>query len=105
MALPLPDPCDECCPEAFKNKARGLLHKVGCGKGVTDQELRRGDPADASFRLCKKDKRERSLRVSGKPLGAQASRQPTKDKAGLFLRMRYQGADRGRDGTGHIMRA
>ena len=47
MALLLPDPCDECCPEAIKNKARGLLPKFGCGKGVTDQELRRGDPADA----------------------------------------------------------
>ena len=47
MALLLREPCDECCPETFKNKARGLLPKFGCGKSVTDQELRHGDPADA----------------------------------------------------------
>ena len=42
MALLLPDPCDEHCPEAFKKKARELLPKIGCGKGETDQEVRRG---------------------------------------------------------------
>ena len=42
MALLLPDPCDDHCPEAFKKKARDLLPKVGCGKGKTDQELRHG---------------------------------------------------------------
>ena len=42
MALLLPDPCDAHCPEAFKTKARDLLLKVGCGKGETNQELRRG---------------------------------------------------------------
>ena len=42
MALLLPDPCDEHCPEAFRKKARELLPKIGCGKGETDQEVRRG---------------------------------------------------------------
>ena len=42
MALLLPDPCDDHCPEAFKKKARDLLPEVGCGKGKTDQELRHG---------------------------------------------------------------
>ena len=42
MALLLPDPCDEHCPEVFKKEARELLPKVGCGKGETDQEVRRG---------------------------------------------------------------
>lgn len=84
MALLLPNPCDECCPEAFKNKACGLLPKVGCGKGVTDQELRHGDSADAS------------LRVSGTSLGAQASGLPKNDATGFFLRMHCQSTDRGR---------
>ena len=92
MALLLPDPCDEHCPEAIKNKVRGLLPKFGCGKGVTDQELRRGDPADAS------------LRVSGTSLGAQTSGLPKNNLTGFFLRMRCQGTGRGRYGTGHIMR-
>lgn len=47
-----------------------------------------------SFRICKKDKRERSLQVSGTPLGAQASSLSTKDAAGLLLRMRCQRTDR-----------
>ena len=42
MALLLPDPCDKHCPETFKQKASRLLPTVGCGKGGTDQELRRG---------------------------------------------------------------
>ena len=42
MALLLPDPCDEHCPEAFRKEARELLPKIGCGKGETDQEVRRG---------------------------------------------------------------
>ena len=42
MALLLPDPCDKHCPEAFKQNARKLLPTVGCGKGETDKELRRG---------------------------------------------------------------
>ena len=42
MALLLPDPCDEHCPEAFKQNARELLPAVGCGKGETDEDLRRG---------------------------------------------------------------
>ena len=42
LALLLPDPCDPHCPDAFKRKASALLPKVGCSKGKTDQELRRG---------------------------------------------------------------
>ena len=42
IALLLPDPCDEHCPEAFRKEARELLPKIGCGKGETDQEVRRG---------------------------------------------------------------
>ena len=42
LALLLPDPCDEHCPEAFKKRARELLPLVGCGQGGTDLEMRRG---------------------------------------------------------------
>ena len=42
MALLLPDPCDEHCPEAFKNKARGLLSQVPtCDPGSTHATLRK----------------------------------------------------------------
>ena len=42
MALLLPDPCDEHCPEAFKNKARRLLSQVpDCDPGTTDATLRK----------------------------------------------------------------
>ena len=42
MALLLPDPCDEHCPEAFKKKARRLLSQVAnCDPGTTDETLRK----------------------------------------------------------------
>ena len=42
MALLLPDPCDEHCPGAFKNKARRLLSQVpNCDPGTTDATLRK----------------------------------------------------------------
>ena len=42
MALLLPDPCDEHCPEAFKKKARRLLLRVAnCDPGTTDETLRK----------------------------------------------------------------
>ena len=42
MALLLPDPCDEHCPGAFKNKARRLLSQVAnCDPGTTDATLRK----------------------------------------------------------------
>ena len=40
MALLLPDPCDEYCPEAFKGKARGLLPPVVGPVGRKDEDLR-----------------------------------------------------------------
>ena len=42
LALLLPDPCDEHCPETFKEEARQLLPSVGCGRGETDERLRQG---------------------------------------------------------------
>ena len=42
LALLLPDPCDECCPEDFKEQARQLLPAVGCGRGETDERLQQG---------------------------------------------------------------
>ena len=42
LALLLPDPCDHQCPEEFKKAARKLLPTVGCGRGETETELRRG---------------------------------------------------------------
>lgn len=42
MALLLPDPGDRHCPDDFKRAARELLPQVGCGKGDTDETLRRG---------------------------------------------------------------
>ena len=42
MALLLPDPCDEHCPEAFRKKARRLLSQVAnCDPGTTDATLRK----------------------------------------------------------------
>ena len=42
MALLLPDPCDEHCPGAFKNKARRLLSQVAnLDPGTTDATLRK----------------------------------------------------------------
>ena len=42
MALLLPDPCDEHCPEAFKKQARSLLSQVpNCDPGTTDETLRK----------------------------------------------------------------
>ena len=42
LALLLPDPCDPHCPETFREKARELLPRVGCGRGKADAGLRRG---------------------------------------------------------------
>jgi adenine-specific DNA methylase len=42
LALLLPDPCDAHCPKEFKAVARGLLPRVGCGSGKTDEALRQG---------------------------------------------------------------
>ena len=42
LALLLPDPCDSYCPDEFKQAARNILPTVGCGRGETDMELRRG---------------------------------------------------------------
>ena len=42
MALLLPDPCDEHCPEAFKKQARSLLSQApNCDPGTTDETLRK----------------------------------------------------------------
>lgn len=40
MGLLMPDPCDENCPERFKQAARALLPTVGGGIAGSDQELR-----------------------------------------------------------------
>ncbi len=40
LALLLPDPCDEKCPEAFKKRARNILPRVQGTPGSTDAELR-----------------------------------------------------------------
>ena len=40
MALLLPDPCDEHCPQDFKNKARELLSKTEGKIGLGDKDLR-----------------------------------------------------------------
>ena len=42
LALLLPDPCDAHCPVKFKNQARTLLPRVGCGAGETDEAIRQG---------------------------------------------------------------
>ena len=42
LALLLPDPCDAHCPEAFRQAVRVQLSAVGCGRGKTHEELRRG---------------------------------------------------------------
>ena len=42
LALLLPDPCDPSCPEEFRKAARKVLPTVGCGRGETDADLRRG---------------------------------------------------------------
>ena len=41
MALLLPDPCDEHCPEDFKKKARELLPKVQGAPGAKEIDLRK----------------------------------------------------------------
>jgi putative DNA methylase len=41
LGLLLPDPCDEYCPEEFKQKARTLLPKVQGKVGPEDEELRK----------------------------------------------------------------
>lgn len=40
MALLLPDPCDENCPEEFKQRARNILPRVQGVPGTSDPELR-----------------------------------------------------------------
>lgn len=40
LALLLPDPCDEHCPEDFKEKARALLAQVQGKSGTKDEDLR-----------------------------------------------------------------
>jgi adenine-specific DNA methylase len=40
LGLLLPDPCDEHCPEEFKQKARELLRKVQGEVGPKDEDLR-----------------------------------------------------------------
>ena len=42
LAMLVPDPCDEHCPQSFKAAARTLLPRVGCGKGETDEAMRQG---------------------------------------------------------------
>ncbi len=42
LALLLPDPCDENCPEDFKTRARSLLRNVQGETGAKDLDLRRG---------------------------------------------------------------
>ena len=42
LALLLPDPCDVHCPGEFKQAARRILPTVGCGRGESDADLRRG---------------------------------------------------------------
>lgn len=42
LGLLLPDPCDEHCPEDFKQKARELLPRVQGKVGPKDEELRSG---------------------------------------------------------------
>jgi hypothetical protein len=41
LGLLLPDPCDEHCPEEFKQKARQLLPKVQGQVGSNDEDLRK----------------------------------------------------------------
>ena len=41
LGLLLPDPCDEHCPEEFKEKARELLPKVQGQVGSNDEDLRK----------------------------------------------------------------
>jgi len=40
LALLLPDPCDEHCPEEFKERARDILQPIPGRVGATDLELR-----------------------------------------------------------------
>lgn len=42
LALLLPDPCDEHCPEVFKEEAKKLLPQVGGGSIGTNAKLREG---------------------------------------------------------------
>ena len=42
LALLFPDPCDPECPDDFKEAARKALPAVGCGRGETDADIRRG---------------------------------------------------------------
>ncbi len=42
LALLLPDPCDPHCPEEFREAARKVLPKVGCGRCESDAAIRRG---------------------------------------------------------------
>ncbi len=42
LALLLPDPCDAHCPGEFKHSARKILPTVGCGRGESDADIRRG---------------------------------------------------------------
>ena len=41
LGLLLPDPCDEYCPEEFKQQARELLPKVQGQVGPKDEDLRK----------------------------------------------------------------
>jgi adenine-specific DNA methylase len=41
LGLLLPDPCDEDCPEDFRQKARELLPKVQGQVGLKDEDLRK----------------------------------------------------------------
>ena len=40
MCLLLPDPCDENCPEEFKNRARNILPRIQGTPGTSDLDLR-----------------------------------------------------------------
>jgi putative DNA methylase len=55
LALLLPDPCDENCPEDFRTKAREILKPVPGDVGITNEDLRKallrfiGDFADWDY--------------------------------------------------------
>jgi adenine-specific DNA methylase len=40
MSLLLPDPCDETCPEEFKERTRNILPRVQGAPGPSDLDLR-----------------------------------------------------------------
>jgi len=40
MSLLLPDPCDPCCPDVFKQRARNILPQVQGKPGTKDVDLR-----------------------------------------------------------------